>query len=64
VNDRFSKLISHEIALWYRKMAILDVCWKTPISQYVPYERRGLVTTALKTRNLHYMIIKQPQTQF
>jgi hypothetical protein len=45
VNNRFTKLILHEIALWCCKMGILEVCWISPI---VLYERRGLVITALK----------------
>jgi hypothetical protein len=48
VNNRFSELIPHDIALWCCKMGILGVCWKTLISPHVSYERCGLVITALK----------------
>jgi hypothetical protein len=45
VDNRFTKLIQNEIALWYCKMGILEVC---QTSQFVLYERGGLVTIALK----------------
>jgi hypothetical protein len=45
VDNRFTKLIPHEIALWCCKMGILEVC---RISLFVLYERCGLVITALK----------------
>jgi hypothetical protein len=48
VGNRFTELIPHKIALWYCKMGILEICWKTLISPFVSYERCGLVITALK----------------
>jgi len=48
VDNRFTKLMPHEIAQWCCKMGILEVCWKTPISPFVSYERCSLVTAALK----------------
>ena len=45
VDNRFTKLILHEIALWCCKIGVLEVCW---ISLFVIYERCGLVITALK----------------
>jgi hypothetical protein len=48
VNNRFSKLIPHKIALWRCKTGMLEVYWKTLISTYVLYKRCGLVITALK----------------
>jgi hypothetical protein len=48
IDNRLSKLIPHEIALWCCKIVILEVCWKTPISPCVTYERCSLVITALK----------------
>jgi hypothetical protein len=45
VDNRFTKQILHEIALWCCKMGILEVCQIIP---FVLYERCGLVITALK----------------
>jgi hypothetical protein len=40
VDNRFTNLILHEIALWCCKMGILEVC---RISPFVLHERCGLV---------------------
>jgi hypothetical protein len=48
VDNCFTKLIPHEIALWCCKIGILEICWKTPVSLFVSYERCGLVITVLK----------------
>jgi len=45
VNNRFTKLMLHEIALCCCKMGILEVC---QISPFVLHERCGLVITTLK----------------
>jgi hypothetical protein len=45
VDNRFTKLIPHEIVLWCCKTGLLEVCWKTMISSF---ECCGLVITALK----------------
>ena len=45
VDNRFTKLILHEITLWCCKMGILEVC---RIGLFVLYERCGLVIIALK----------------
>ena len=48
VNNHFSKLIPHEIALWCYKIGILEICLETSVSLYVPRRGYGLVVTALK----------------
>jgi len=37
VDNRFTKLIPHEIAQWCCKMGILEVCWEKHQSAYLPH---------------------------